>query len=75
MSVSTSSKRQPPGTEGVAGALPCTVIRRPLQVVAALPASGDAEEAAFWARLEEREEGRAALETDHLFDTSYSWAV
>lgn len=32
-------------------------------------------EEAFWARLEEREEGRAAQEADHLFDTSYSWAA
>lgn len=32
-------------------------------------------EEAFWARLEEREEGRVAQEADHLFDTSYSWAA
>ena len=29
----------------------------------------------FWAQLEEREEGRLALEADHLFDTSYLWAA
>lgn len=32
-------------------------------------------EASFWAQLEEREEGRLALEADHLFDTSYPWAA
>jgi hypothetical protein len=33
------------------------------------------DDAAFWAALEEREEGRLVLEADHLFDTSYSWAM
>lgn len=33
------------------------------------------DEAGFWAQLEEREEGRLALEADHLFDTSYLWAA
>jgi hypothetical protein len=33
------------------------------------------EEAAFWAYLEGREEGRLAQEADHLFDTSYAWAA
>jgi hypothetical protein len=32
-------------------------------------------ESAFWAQLEDREEGRLAIEADHLFDTSYAWAV
>lgn len=32
-------------------------------------------EEAFWRRLEEREEGRLALEADHLFDTGFTWAV
>lgn len=35
----------------------------------------DAAEAAFWAYLEDLEEGRIALEADHLFDTSYAWAA
>lgn len=35
----------------------------------------EAEEAAFWSRLEDREEGRLAIEADHLFDSSYSWAA
>jgi hypothetical protein len=35
----------------------------------------EGEEAALWTRLEEREEGRLAIEADHLFDTSYTWAV
>jgi hypothetical protein len=30
---------------------------------------------AFWAALEEREDGRFAQEADHLFDTSHSWAT
>ena len=33
------------------------------------------DEASFWVQLEEREEGRLALEADHLFDTSYPWAA
>lgn len=37
-------------------------------------ASTTAEET-FWARLEDREEGRLAIEADHFFDTSYAWAV
>ena len=36
---------------------------------------GVKEDADFWARLEERELGRLALEADHLFDTSYPWAA
>jgi hypothetical protein len=32
-------------------------------------------EAVFWARFEEREEGRVAQEADYLFDTSYDWAA
>ena len=39
------------------------------------PSDREAEEAAFWARLEDREEGRLAIEADHLFDTGYAWAV
>lgn len=35
----------------------------------------DAKEADFWAHLEDREEGWVALEADHLFDTSYPWAL
>lgn len=35
----------------------------------------DAEEASFWARFEEREDGRLAQEADHLFDTSFPWAA
>lgn len=35
----------------------------------------NSREASLWAHLEEREEGRLALEADHLFDTSYSWAA
>lgn len=34
-----------------------------------------AVEDTFWARLEDREEGRLVIEADHLFDTSYAWAV
>jgi len=29
----------------------------------------------FWVHLEAREEGRFTQEADHLFDTSYPWAV
>lgn len=32
-------------------------------------------EDSIWARLEDREEGRLAIEADHLFDTSYAWAT
>lgn len=32
------------------------------------------DEAGFWEHLEEREFGRAALEADHLFDTSHKGA-
>jgi len=33
------------------------------------------DDLAFWAQLEAREEGRLALEADHLFDTSYCWTA
>lgn len=33
------------------------------------------DDTTFWTRLEEREEGRLAQESDHLFDTSYDWAA
>ncbi|GAB4448915.1 MAG: hypothetical protein OHK0015_53840 [Chloroflexi bacterium OHK40] len=36
---------------------------------------GPGNETGFWAQLEEREEGRLALEADHLFDTSYPWTA
>lgn len=39
------------------------------------PSDHEAEEDAFWTRLEDREEGRLAIEADHLFDTSYAWAT
>jgi hypothetical protein len=34
-----------------------------------------ADDDTFWIALEEREEGRAALEADHLFDTSFDCAL
>lgn len=49
--------------------------KRRMHVSTAIPDHGDQAERAFWARLEEREDGRFALEADHLFDTSYPWAV
>lgn len=39
------------------------------------PSDREAEEVTFWTRLEDREEGRLAVEADHLFDTSYAWAT
>jgi hypothetical protein len=36
--------------------------------------AGAMTEAAFWAQLEDREEGRVAIEADHFFDTGYAWA-
>lgn len=75
MSASPSSELHPPVPEAPAAPQLRTVIRRRLRTVAALPAPSDVEEAAFWAHLEDREEGRVALEVDHLFDTSYAWSV
>lgn len=37
--------------------------------------AGANTETVFWARIEEREEGRLSIEADHLFDTSYTWAT
>lgn len=75
MSIPTSSELHPPVSEAPTGPPHRNVSRRRLGTGAALPARSDAEEATFWARLEEREEGRVALEADHLFDTSYAWGV
>lgn len=41
----------------------------PMQVVA------NQAEDVIWRQLEEREEGRIAQESDHLFDTSFAWAA
>jgi hypothetical protein len=75
MSVSTSNDRHPATSERPTSSPHPTVSRRRLGTEAALATHSDVEEVAFWARLEEREEGRIALEADHLFDTSYAWAV
>ncbi len=48
-------------------------MRRPLFRTAQVVARRT--EAGFWRQIEEREFGRLALEADHLFDTSYSWAT
>ena len=47
---------------------------RPL-TAARLIILGDAGEMSLWLRLEDHEEGRLAIEADHLFDSSYAWAV
>lgn len=46
-----------------------------LSTTALVSRNGDTEEAAFWSRYEEREEGRFAQEADYLFDTSSMWAA
>lgn len=48
-------------------------VQRASQVTDAQPL--EPEEEAFWAHLEECEEGRIAQEADHLFDTSFEWAA
>jgi hypothetical protein len=75
MSTSTSSGLHPAACELPASSHHRTVSKRRLGTAAALPARSDADEAALWAHLENHEEGRVALEADHLFDTSYAWAV
>jgi hypothetical protein len=37
--------------------------------------SSPSDDKGFWEALEEREDGRATLEGDRHFDTSYPWAV
>lgn len=49
--------------------------RRPQTRVGKTNAASACAETVFWARLEDREEGRIATEADHLFDTSYTWAA
>jgi hypothetical protein len=49
--------------------------RKELRCQAKAGQAGAAAERAFWAHLEDREEGRLAQEADHLFDTSYAWAA
>lgn len=72
MSAFSSDKRQQPNCE------PIPVPQRQVKVTP-LPLQSPREitsliaDDAFWARYEEREFGRLALEADHLFDASYSW--
>lgn len=73
MSASTSSELHPPVAETPADLQHSNERGGRLRRGAAILARSDADEAAFWAHLEEREEGRVALEADHLFDTSYGW--
>lgn len=75
MSASTSSELHPAASELPAGPPHDSLIRRRQGTGAALPARTEIEDATFWARLEDSEEGRVALEADHLFDTSYAWAA
>ena len=75
MSASMSGELHTASSELSAGPSHRTASVRRQGTGAALSTCGDAEEAAFWAHLEDREEGRVALEADHLFDTSYPWAL
>jgi hypothetical protein len=76
MSTPPSSDPHPPGDESEA--FPGRKARprraRRLPRTPRITARVSAEEAALWARYEEREDGRLTQEADHLFDTSYPWA-
>jgi hypothetical protein len=77
MSTPPGSDPQAPGDEREA-VLPRKARPRPTRKLSRTPriaARVSAEEAALWARYEEREDGRLAQEADHLFDTSYAWAA
>jgi len=75
MSASSRNELLPSAPDAPTGSQHRTVIMRHFRTGATIPARSEAEETAFWAQLEEREEGRFALEADHLFDSGYDWAA
>lgn len=73
MSTSTDSepqsrKNQTYKTHRIRAARPASICYRSASTSAL-------DEVSFWTHQEEREFGRLALESDHLFDTSYPWAT
>jgi len=71
---SSRTPHQPTSAPSPARRRPTRRPRRP-RPSTHMPGRDSAEERVYWAQIEEREFGRLAQETDHLFDSSAPWAT